>query len=183
MSEKTGKRLTIAALLAWIVLQLYTSFDITAHNFYLYHICPPGTTIALAGLWLLCLLALDVLLYSFRGRRPLRALKWYWGACAVLVAALCLLNELIAFGVMTFGITSWPLLAALMAFVALLSRITPFPQMQLASYLLFKTELDLAEKIVFMGGIALTFLLIGGHFLWLRRLERRAAEEAERTST
>lgn len=41
MSEKTGKRLTIAALLAWIVLQLYTSFDITAHNFYLYHICPP----------------------------------------------------------------------------------------------------------------------------------------------
>ena len=144
---------------------------------------PPGTTIALAGLWLLCLLALDVLLYSFKGRRPLRALKWYWGACAVLVAALCLLNELIAFGVMTFGITSRPLLVALMAFVALLSRITPFPQMQLASYLLFKTELDLSEKIVYMGGIALTLLLIGGHFLWLRRLERRAAEEAERTST
>ena len=60
MTEKTGKRLTIAALLAWIVLQLYTGFDITVHSLCTVHYL--AKTVALTGLWLLSLAALDALL-------------------------------------------------------------------------------------------------------------------------
>lgn len=112
MTEKTGKRLTIAALLAWIVLQLYTGFDITVHSLCTVHYL--AKTVALTGLWLLSLAALDALLYFYGGRRLLWELKWYWGTCGALLAALFLVGRLILFAVLVYGIT-------------------PFPQMLLAS--------------------------------------------------
>lgn len=156
MTEKNGKCLTIAALLAWIVLQLYTNFDIMAFYY-------PGRTEAMTGLWLLSLAALDVLLYFYGGRRLLWELKWYWGTCGVLLAALFLVGRLILFAVLVYGIT-------------------PFPQMLLASCLLVEERLGLSGKAADTTALVLTAALIAGHFLWLRRLERRAAEEAERTS-
>lgn len=156
MTEKNGKHLTIAALLAWIALQLYTNFDIMAFYY-------PGRTEAMTGLWLLSLAALDVLLYFYGGRRLLWELKWYWGTCGVLLAALFLVGRLILFAVLVYGIT-------------------PFPQMLLASCLLVEERLGLSGKAADTTALVLTAALIAGHFLWLRRLERRAAEEAERTS-
>ena len=60
MNEKTGKCLTVAVLLAWIALQLYTGFDITVHSLCTVHY--PAKTVAMTGLWLLSLAALDALL-------------------------------------------------------------------------------------------------------------------------
>lgn len=162
MSEKTGKRLTIAALPVWIVLQLCASVDIVTHS--LCTVYYPGRTAVLTALWLLSLAALDALVYFYGGRRLLWELKWYWGACGVLLAALFLVGRLILFAVLVYGIT-------------------PFPQMPLASYLLVEKGLGLSGKAADMTALVLTVALIAGHFLWLRRLERRAAEEAERTST
>lgn len=156
MNQKNGNRLTIAVLLVWIFLQLYTSFDIAVHSFCT--VCYSGRTVALAVLWLLCLLVLDTLLYFFGRRRLLWELKWYWGACAMLVAALLVLSGL---------------LSGLMLFVALIFGITPWLQMLLASHLLLETALGLSSKTADMGGIALTLLLIGSQFLWMARLERR----------
>ena len=162
MSEKTGKRLTIAVLPVWIVLQLCASVDIVTHS--LCTVYYPGRTAVLTALWLLSLAALDALVYFYGGRRLLWELKWYWGACGVLLAALFLVGRLILFAVLVYGIT-------------------PFPQMPLASYLLVEKGLGLSGKAADMTALVLTVALIAGHFLWLRRLERRAAEEAERTST
>jgi hypothetical protein len=67
MKEKTGKRLTIAALLAWIILQLWTSIEIVTYY--------SDRTAVLAGLSLLSLAALDALLYFYGGRRLLWELK------------------------------------------------------------------------------------------------------------
>lgn len=161
MSEITGKRLTIAALLAWIVLQLCASVDIVAHS--LCTVYYPGRTVAVTGLWLLSLAALDVLLHFYSGRRLLWELKWYWGACGALLAALFLVGRLILFAVLVYGIT-------------------PFPQMLLASYLLVEKGLGLPGKAADTAAIVLTVALIAGHFLWLQRLERRVKGEAERTS-
>ena len=161
MSEKTGKRLTIAALLAWIVLQLYTSFDIIVHGLCTVHYL--ARTVTTTGLWLLSLAALDALLYFYGGRRLLWELKWYWGTCGVLLAVLFLVGRLILFAVLVYGIT-------------------PFPQMLLASYLLVEKGLGLPGKAADTTALVLTVALIAGHFLWLRRLERRVKGEAERTS-
>ena len=125
MTEKTGKRLTIAALLAWIVLQLYTGFDITVHSLCTVHYL--AKTVALTGLWLLSLAALDALLYFYGGRRLLWELKWYWGTCGGLLAVLFLVGRLILFAVLVYGIT-------------------PFPQLLLASYLLVEKGLGLPGK-------------------------------------
>lgn len=162
MTERTGKRLTIAVLPVWIVLQLCASVDIVTHS--LCTVYYPGRTAVLTALWLLSLAALDALVYFYGGRRLLWELKWYWGACGVLLAALFLVGRLILFAVLVYGIT-------------------PFPQMPLASYLLVEKGLGLSGKAADMTALVLTVALIAGHFLWLRRLERRAAEEAERTST
>ena len=162
MTERTGKRLTIAVLPVWIVLQLCASVDIVTHS--LCTVYYPGRTAVLTALWLLSLAALDALAYFYGGRRLLWELKWYWGTCGVLLAALFLVGRLILFAVLVYGIT-------------------PFPQMPLASYLLVEKGLGLSGKAADMTALVLTVALIAGHFLWLRRLERRAAEEAERTST
>ena len=152
MKEKTGKRLTIAALLVWIILQLWTGIEIITYY--------SDRTAVLAGLSLLSLAALDALLYFYGGRRLLWELKWYWGACGALLAALFLVGKLILFAVLVFGIT-------------------PYPQIWLLSYLLFEKGLGLPGKAAEMTGVALTLALIAGHFLWLRQLERRAAEGEE----
>ena len=162
MTERTGKRLTIAVLPVWIVLQLCASVDIVTHS--LCTVYYPGRTAVLTALWLLSLAALDALVYFYGGRRLLWELKWYWGACGVLLAALFLVGRLILFAGLVYGIT-------------------PFPQMLLASYLLVEKGLGLSGKAADTTALVLTVALIAGHFLWLRRLERRAAEEAERTST
>ena len=159
MTEKTGKRLTIAALLAWIVLQLCASVDIVTHS--LCTVYYPGRTAVLTALWLLSLAALDALVYFYGGRRLLWELKWYWGACGVLLAALFLVGRLILFAVLVYGIT-------------------PFPQMLLASYLLVEKGLGLPGKAADTTALVLTVVLIAGHFLWLRRLERRVKGEAKR---
>ena len=161
MTEKTGKRLTIAALLAWIVLQLCASVDIVTHS--LCTVYYPGRTAVLTALWLLSLAALDALVYFYGGRRLLWELKWYWGACGVLLAALFLVGRLILFAVLVYGIT-------------------PFPQMLLASYLLVEKGLGLPGKAADTTALVLTVVLIAGHFLWLRRLERRVKGEAKRPS-
>lgn len=155
MKEKTGKRLTIAALLAWIILQLWTSIEIVTYY--------SDRTAVLAGLSLLSLAALDALLYFYGGRRLLWELKWYWGTCGVLLAALFLVGRLILFAVLVYGIT-------------------PFPQMLLASYLLVEKGLGLPGKAADTTALVLTVVLIAGHFLWLCRLERRVKGEAKRPS-
>ena len=109
------------------------------------------------------LAALDALLYFYGGRRLLWELKWYWGACGALLAALFLVGRLILFAVLVYGIT-------------------PFPQMLLASYLLVEKGLGLPGKAADTTALVLTVALIAGHFLWLRRLEQRAQGEAERPS-
>lgn len=161
MTEKTGKRLTIAALLAWIVLQLCASVDIVTHS--LCTVYYPGRTAVLTALWLLSLAALDALVYFYGGRRLLWELKWYWGTCGVLLAVLFLVGRLILFAVLVYGIT-------------------PFPQMLLASYLLVEKGLGLPGKAADTTALVLTVVLIAGHFLWLRRLERRVKGEAKRPS-
>ena len=161
MTERTGKRLTIAVLPVWIVLQLCASVDIVTHS--LCTVYYPGRTAVLTALWLLSLAALDALVYFYGGRRLLWELKWYWGACGVLLAALFLVGRLILFAVLVYGIT-------------------PFPQMPLASYLLVEKGLGLPGKAADTTALVLTVVLIAGHFLWLRRLERRVKGEAERTS-
>ena len=143
MSEKTGERLTITALLAWIILQLWTSIEIVTYY--------SDRTAVLAGLSLLSLAALDALLYFYGGRRLLWELKWYWGACGALLAALFLVGRLLLFAVLVFVIT-------------------PYPQIWLLSYLLIERGLGLSGKAADITGFALMLALIGGHFLWLRRL-------------
>ena len=125
----------------------------------------PGWLPAAAGMLLgvVFLAALDALLYFYGGRRLFWELKWYWGACGALLAALFLVGRLILFAVLVYGIT-------------------PFPQMLLASYLLVEKGLGLPGKAADTTALVLTVVLIAGHFLWLCRLERRAAAEAERTS-
>ena len=86
MSERTGKSCTVAALLAWIALQLYTDVDILASTFCT--ISFSSRTRAFWGAWCMCLLLLDILLYFFGSRRLLRELRWYWIICLAGAAVL-----------------------------------------------------------------------------------------------
>ena len=153
MSERTGKSCTIAALLAWIALQLYTDVDILASTFCT--VSFSSRTRAFWGAWCMCLLLLDILLYFFGSRRLLRELRWYWIICLAGAAVLPVAGRV----------------------SILIAALLPYGQMFFFSYALLWEGVEvLSWDAVNACAFVLTLLLSAAHVGWMVWLSRRNHE-------
>lgn len=158
MSARTKKTVGAAVVAACVILHFYTSVRTFFENWYNDYTVWSWTFL---GLWLLCLLALDIWLFFLGGAELLRSLKWFWGFSDLLFAVFFL-----------GGLLDWTLpdLAALVFVIC--SFLTPLYQLEAVFWLLRVP----AEPVlrVFIGFL---FCLI--HFVYIARLHRRAKERGE----
>lgn len=150
MNEKTGRTITVLALLVWIFLQVYTDVAVLAGTFCT--VSFSDGTRAFFEAWCLCLLLLDILLYFFGSRKLLRNLKWYWVIC--LVCAVVLPGAGHA--------------------AVLTAALLPYGQMFLLSYVLLWEGLEvLSWNAVNACTYVLVLLLSAAHVGWIAWLSRR----------
>ena len=100
MSERTKKGLGATAVTSCVILHFYTGVRTFFENWYYTY---TASSWIFLGLWLLCLLALDVWLYFFGGAELLRSLKWFWGFSSALAAG----GLLVATLRLSLGRDSW----------------------------------------------------------------------------
>nr|WP_326164619.1 hypothetical protein [uncultured Oscillibacter sp.] len=156
MSGRTRKALGAAAVTAYAVLHLYTGVRAIFENGYHDYTAWSWTGL---GLWLLCLLALDVWLYFFGGAELLRSLEWSWGFSTGM------------YGVMVLcALLDWTLpdLAALV--FVIWSFVTPVHQLSALSWP-FRALAGIEVRTC-MGA---SFCLF--HLVYVARLRRRAMKE------
>lgn len=158
MSAGTKTAIGAAVVTACVILHFYTSVRTFFENWYNDYTVWSWTFL---GLWLLCLLVLDIWLYFLGGAELLRSLKWYWGFSTLLFAVLFL-------GVLL----DWtmPDLAALV--IVICSFLTPLFQLE-AVFWRFCESAGPALR-VFAG-----FLLSLMHFVYIARLCRRTGQRGE----
>nr|WP_325222057.1 hypothetical protein [uncultured Oscillibacter sp.] len=162
MSERRKKVLDAAAMTVCVILHFYTGVRTFFENWYYTY---TASSWIFLGLWLLCLLVLDVWLYFFRGAELLRSLKWFWGFSAVLAAGGLLMSTL------SLSLDWAVILGMICAFVTPLYQLTAF------AWLLFDELAGLRGSLRFgvWWSAMLLFCLI--HFIYFIWLHRRAVKK------
>ncbi len=164
MSERRKKVLGAAAVTAYVILHFYTSVRTFFENWYYTYTASSWTFL---GLWLLCLLALDVWLYFFGGAELPRSLKWFWGFSAALAAGgLLVSTQRLS---LDWAATLW----------IICGFVTPLYQLMAFAWLLFDEWAGLRGSLRFSvwWSAMLAFCLV--HFIYFAWLHRRAKRRGD----
>lgn len=162
MSERTKKGLGATAVTSCVILHFYTGVRTFFENWYYTY---TASSWIFLGLWLLCLLALDVWLYFFGGAELLRSLKWFWGFSSALAAGGLLVATL------RLSLDWAVILGMICAFV------TPLYQLMAFAWLLFDELAGLRGSLRFGVWWSATLLFCLIHFIYIVRLHRRAVKK------